>query len=756
MIINDHRQRSRKTPRPTIIWLFFLVLLCQSLTALAKTGTWQSAVTGGYINFTTTESSKPLKDASGSYFTVVYLEKLGFDKIGQNTNAEDVAWLLAKGYRVIKLDYDNHSNAISPKINDDIIKINDEIASGSFCGYSNSSGYRSYILFEGYRIARDVSYFKDNPTVYNTSTSYIDGDSLHMDIIYPANASTTVPIVLSFSYSNSYPTNKDQRVNLGYTFAGFNDSFLEGAPAAGIAWAIADHPKYCPWGGGKPTEGANDTYKSYQANPDAAQKVKSAVRTLRILGESLGLSGKIGIYGFSRGSDAGSMAVGDLSVAAFENAGLNIGTSDDVQAAALGSGVFDFTQIYNSLGDGDSNLETRCPWAWGPLSENYELWQSMGSANLVRTSASAPVLFFYNTDDSHYYQDQIKHFKSRLDAIGVPTSSIINYGKGHAVPQTTTALSSLYRFFNQYLSPSGFTPVKKDSTEICVVTADLETGKNMVVWERKNGFHIKEYKIYRTPNQGDTYEFLGAVSNNEISVFVDETSNPGKMKYRYRISMVDSLDQESAPGNFHQPILLNYTNSQFGASLIWESYHVENKLINFTTIEIYRGKDSTQLEHIATVPAHETEYRDLDSLAYVARMYYRVGGVKIDACSASFENQSDSETYLQSVSNLVTNGLSEPLKKVKTFSRNTIELNVSPNPATDKLEVEFKMKRPEAVQISICNIAGEMIYSSEKEYFKSSIQNEIIWLDDLNPPKGIYYVLVKGKSTQEIQRFIKM
>lgn len=439
--------------RSMVTGLIFLMLPAISM---AATGNWTSTTTGASIAYTTTDPSTPVLDVAGNYLTVVYLENMGFNKIGQNTNATDVAWLLSKGYRVIELNYDNHIKAVTPTINADIIAINDAMAAGSFCGLTNCSKYRSYVLFEGYRIARDVSYFKDDPTIYNYPSYYTVGDSLYMDIIYPANASVAVPVVLSFSYSNSWgggEANKHQRLNLGNTLAGFNDSFLEGAPANGTAWAIADHPKYCNWGNGKPVGGANDTYKSYEVNPDAAQKVKSAVRTLRALGAGLGLSGKVGIYGFSRGSDAGSMAIGDRTVPAFENAGLHIGTSDDVQVAALGSGVFDFTQIYNTLNDGDSNLETRCPWAWGALASNLELWKSMGSAYLVQSSATAPVIFFYNTDDSHYYQDQIAHLKARLDSLGVPNSAVTNYGTGHAVPQTAVPLSTVYNFFNQYLTP---------------------------------------------------------------------------------------------------------------------------------------------------------------------------------------------------------------------------------------------------------------------------------------------------------------
>src|ERR1035437_1030533 len=357
-----------------------LPLLALSSISFAATGNWTSTVTGGNIVYTLTDAGTPLKDFTGKNLTVVYLENLGIRKIGQNTNTTDVIWLLSKGYRVIELNYSNNVNAVTPTINADIIAINKAIYAGSFCGSTTCSQYKSYVLFEGYRISRDVSYFKDDPTVYNYITQYTTGDSLHMDIIYPANASVPVPVVLSFSYSNSYPTydgtkltdaNKDQRLNLGNTLAGFNDSFLEGAPANGIAWAIADHPKYCPWGNGKPLNSTNNkAYASYETNPDAAQKVKSAVRTLRTLGTGLGLSGKIGIYGFSRGSTAGSMAVGDRTVANYENAGLYIGTSDDVQVAGLGSGVFDYTQIYNAAESDIGALTTNCPLAWGVLASN--------------------------------------------------------------------------------------------------------------------------------------------------------------------------------------------------------------------------------------------------------------------------------------------------------------------------------------------------------------------------------------------------
>ncbi len=440
--------------------LFFIFLFQKP--AIAQSGKWQSQLTNQPLKYRIYKPKLGINDVSGKAVTVVYLKKLAFKKIGQNPYKKDLKWLLNKGYRVIELNYAKNKNAVSPIINKDIIAINDSIAAGSFCGLQDCSVYQSYILFEGYRIARNVPYFVDDPSVYNTPEQYKVGDSLHMDIIYPANPAEKVPTLLSFSYSNSYAffdkekgiltdAYKDQRLNLAYTLAGFNDSFLEGAPATGMAWAIADHPKYCQWGKGKPINGPNDAYKSFETNPDAAQKVKSAVRTLRAMGQELGLSDNIGVYGFSRASTAGSMAIGDRKVEQFENSGFHISTSDQVQAAALGPGVFDYTKIYDVLNDGDQNLETRCPWVWGTLKDNFKLWESMGSAYLVETAATAPTLFFYNTDDEPYYQEQIGYLKKKLDSLKVPNFTIINYGKGHAVPQSQASLKALYEFFDEYL-----------------------------------------------------------------------------------------------------------------------------------------------------------------------------------------------------------------------------------------------------------------------------------------------------------------
>lgn len=453
----------KKTYTTRIVPVLILAMCILAGSARANTGLWNSKAIASPLKYTIQEARTPLRDFTGNVVTVVYLESLSTENISTVSNYKNVQWLLKKGYRVIELNYESKPEASGLNLNTDIIAINEALAAGSFCGMTNCSTYQSYVLFEGYRIERNLPYFRDDPTVYNDPVEYIDGDMLHMDVVYPVKPKRKIPVLLTFSYSNSFATfdsksgkltdaNKNQRLKLNYTLAAFKDSFMEGAPAQGMAWAIADHPKYCQWGKGKPLNGKSDTYKSFETNPDAAQKVKSAVRTLRKFARKAGLSDSIGVFGFSRGSTAGSMAVGDRHVKELEEAGLNRKISGKVQAVALGPGVFDYTIIYNTLNDGDGNLESRCPWAWGPLNENRELWEKMGSAYLAVGQASAPVFFFYNTDDDKYYADQVKHFKAKLDLLNVPTDIMVNYGKGHAIPQSPESLRRLYSFFAKYLN----------------------------------------------------------------------------------------------------------------------------------------------------------------------------------------------------------------------------------------------------------------------------------------------------------------
>lgn len=445
--------------RHQALFIVFIAIL-STCVSRAATGQWNSLVMETSINYTASKATgTAATDQNGKPMTVVYLENLGFPKIGRVSNADNVAWLRQQGYQVIELDYERSDKAVSPALNKDIISINGSLQSGKFCG-QNCSPSRSYILMEGYRIRRDISYYKDDPSVYNYPDAYkaTEGDSLYLDLIYPADPTSPVPVLVTFSYSNSYATasngkltdaNKHQRMHLLNFWGAFNDSFVEGSSAVGFAWAVCDHPKYCDWGQGKYTGGANKSLGAIEVNPDAARKVKSAIRTVRGIGCSLGLSGDVVVTGFSRGSTAAALAVGDGSIDAFEDAsrGRFADESSLVQCAVLGPGMFDYQSALSS-----SNEYTRMS---DYVSKTGQPWIQQGALATIQTSASAPTLFYHNTDDFYadkdkdpqgLYATQAQLLKAKLDDLGVVTETVTGYSTGHAVPQSPTDLQRMYDF----------------------------------------------------------------------------------------------------------------------------------------------------------------------------------------------------------------------------------------------------------------------------------------------------------------------
>ena len=81
-----------------ILLCLILLMLSSASVSMAATGKWNSHVTGTSIDYTVSQPmGTAATDQSGKPMTVVYLENLGFQKIGQISNADNVAWLRQQG-----------------------------------------------------------------------------------------------------------------------------------------------------------------------------------------------------------------------------------------------------------------------------------------------------------------------------------------------------------------------------------------------------------------------------------------------------------------------------------------------------------------------------------------------------------------------------------------------------------------------------------------------------------------------------------
>ncbi len=499
MILSTLNQRHSTGAQRSILLAGILVI---GLSPDTQAVSWTSAATGGAITATVTEPNPVVATPA----LIIYLTNLSCERIGREPDASIIANFTTNGYRVVTLDYAGDVNATAPFLNADVLKIRNEIGTGVFPGSTglNAAKNKCYILCEGYRLMRNVPYYLNDPTVYSGSDTNAE---LHMDIAYPSQPSRAVPIVMEYSTANSYAGNEDDRMNDANAFTGTTDTILEGAPAAGIAWAMADHPKYRAWG--SPT-----LYSGFEVNPDTIKKVRSSVRVLREVGATLGLSGNIAIHGFSRGATAGSLGAGDLAVAGIDSAGYSTALSGRVQAVLLGSGIYDYSHSGGTTtGDPSGtavDIYNRFVTAWGTTASNLALWQSEGAPYYMATAATTPVFLSYNTDDAAWYVYQAQLMAAKLASLSVPYQVVTGTG-GHHVTTNSTTLTAIYDFFKAHTNAL---PNKPGKTVLNNYDTNAQT-LDLTIDANGNGGSVM-YAIYTDATPRQWVQANGTVGTNPV------------------------------------------------------------------------------------------------------------------------------------------------------------------------------------------------------------------------------------------------
>jgi dienelactone hydrolase len=386
-------------------WVLAIILLCPSIASAAVQ--WQSATTGTMLSG---EVIDPVK-SDGPLATVVYLKNLSIPRLGQEPDDTILADLTKVGHLVLVLDYARHPKAVSPDLNADVLKLRSDIAdpkTKSLLLDRKVDVNHLFILMEGFRLRRDVDFAQDGKRV------------LAMDIIYPSKPAKPVPALMEVSCDN-----KDRMGSSSLLFC--HDTLLEGGEAAGFAVAMIDHPVPPPY------KGIDDPI------PQCMERMQAAARTLRYRADELGMNGKIGVIGFSRGA----------TMAAFLAVTARKDSSCRVQAALIHGNRFDYMNLRP-----DDPMLPRFEKAWGKREQHPGAWISHGASHFADRDA-APM--FLNTSDaeSPEYRDGLEKFAKRLEELGVEHVYQVDAdGRGHRVSTDPRTLSAVYEFFRRHLAAS--------------------------------------------------------------------------------------------------------------------------------------------------------------------------------------------------------------------------------------------------------------------------------------------------------------
>ncbi len=215
------------------------------------------------------------------------------------------------------------------------------------------------------------------------------------------------------------------------------------------------------------------------------------------------------------------------------------------------------------------------------------------------------------------------------------------------------------------------------AAEICLVTVDELTNKNLVVWEKPFTNGIDHFNIYRETSQAGLYQVVGSVDYNDESIFNDPAASPNVRSWRYKITSVNACGMESELSSNHKTIHL-VVNHGLGSdmNLFWDKYEG----FSYPNFILKRYTNTDGWETIATMPNNLFTYTDqptsTDGLFYV---------VTVDApgtCSSTKKAQDFNTTRSNRDNRFATsqpNSLSELID---------LAVSIYPNPANSFLNVE--------------------------------------------------------------------
>ncbi len=285
--------------------------------------------------------------------------------------------------------------------------------------------------------------------------------------------------------------------------------------------------------------------------------------------------------------------------------------------------------------------------------------------------------------------------------------------------------------------PDGKVNLVYQDQEICMVTVDPETGKNLIVWDKVADEGIAQFNIYKETNVAGEYQKIGTVPFDSIPVFVDTASAPAVRANRYKISISNAKGDESELSAHHKTMHLTVNLGQNNANnLIWDYYEG----FDFSTYNIYRGSSPKNMSLIATMPSTLTSYTDLNA-SPLYRSYYQVSVLKSSACDPMRRLKASSGPFSQSISNLEDNRLQTNISENTTAA----SLSVFPNPYQKQANIQLDLAAASSVYISILSVIGEELVVLENHDLNAG---QYAYLFDAGMP-GVYYLkaVINGQVT---------
>lgn len=259
--------------------------------------------------------------------------------------------------------------------------------------------------------------------------------------------------------------------------------------------------------------------------------------------------------------------------------------------------------------------------------------------------------------------------------------------------------------------------------DICVVTVDPNTAKNLVVWEKVQASGIDHYNIYREGFVADEYQLVGTVNYDDMSEYSDSVASPFNRSWKYKISAADACGNESNLSPAHKTIHISINLGLGGSiNLMWDDYSG----FAYTSFYINRHTTAGGWEVLDQMPIYLHSYSDTPTDLY--GLWYSITVDAPGQCVPTSSAKASGGPYYQSVSNVEDEGAIDT--KTTTLDP-AFNISLFPNPNNGRFIIGIS----ELVsgQVEIIDVSGKVV-ALEK------FINKDRWINDRTLDKGIYLI----------------
>jgi uncharacterized delta-60 repeat protein len=271
----------------------------------------------------------------------------------------------------------------------------------------------------------------------------------------------------------------------------------------------------------------------------------------------------------------------------------------------------------------------------------------------------------------------------------------------------------------------------------------------LLIWEKPVTDAISAYKILRESVAANVYDTIATVPYSALSEYVDlnftALRNPENQTFRYKLVIVDTCGNKTLPSNYHETMLLLFTDGPTSHVLQWNNY-VGSTYSSFNIMRAYEScNDTTNWVEIGQISASCSPCNFPINNPPTDTVLYRIEIDFSDPCESTRANYSKSKSNVGNNQIIPTVGIKE--KDAAYFAATLI-----PNPSDGNTILQWESLKAQNLQITLTDVVGKIVLADKINAQKGSNKYNIevdtagvyfVTIFDANGSKNVLKMVVR-------------